>query len=71
MNTLKKAAEAAKDGLIFLASIPFALVSSVVIHLSGADKADQGPTPQEIEESQRFAEQLKQKYAQQKGNGNS
>lgn len=45
-----------------MAGVAFTLVASPIIHLSGMDKADAGPTPEEIWKSQKFAAELKEKY---------
>lgn len=43
MRLCKKVGSALRSGLLFLFSIPFVLISSIVIHISGLDKVDDWP----------------------------
>ena len=56
---IKKTIEAVRSGTALVLGLLFVLVAAPVIHLSGLDKVDSCPTPEEIEKSRQFAESLK------------
>lgn len=58
---IKKIKEAICDGITLIGGFLFTLVAAPVIHLSGLDNVDSCPTPEDIEKSQHFAEELKRK----------
>lgn len=60
---IKKIRNFIGDGATFVLGFLFALVAAPVIHLSGLDKVDSCPTPEEIRRSQRFADELKRERA--------
>lgn len=43
MRLCKKIGAALQSGLFFLLCIPFVLIASIVIHISGLDKVDDWP----------------------------
>ena len=56
---IKKTIEAVRSSTALVLGLLFVLVAAPVIHLSGLDKVDSCPTPEEIEKSRQFAESLK------------
>lgn len=56
---IKKTINAVRNGVTAALGFLFVLVAAPVIHLSGLDKADSGPTPEDIERSRELAESLK------------
>lgn len=59
---MKKVFIVLRDSVVSVFVFLFTLIAAPIIHLSGLNKADCGPAPEEIAESQRFAEELKRKY---------
>lgn len=60
---IKKMKEAIVDGVTLMGGVLFTLAAAPVIHLSGLDNVDSCPTPEDIENSRRLAENLKGKQS--------
>lgn len=58
---IKRIKEAVCDGITSVFGAIFTLFAAPVIHLSGMDNTDSGLTKEDLERSQRFAEELKRK----------
>lgn len=55
---LKRIRNLIGDGITLVMGTLLALVAAPVIHLSGLDNTDSCPSPEDIERSNQFAEQL-------------
>ena len=60
---IKKTVAAVRSCTSLVLGLMFVLVAAPVIHLSGLDKVDSCPTPEEIKRANDLAEEFKRKRA--------